>query len=57
MFVSHERAWLKTDMFLVQVQAVIEIENRECAKILEEAVKQRYGVEKVIMGAYGLNFN
>jgi hypothetical protein len=57
LFVSHERAWLKTDMFLVQVQAVIEIENRECAKILEEAVKQRYGVDKVIMGAYGLNFN
>lgn len=43
-------------MFLVQVQAVIEVENSDCAKALEEAVKKRYGAEKVIMGAYGLNF-
>ncbi len=53
LFLSHERAWLKNDMFLVQVQAVVEIENKEKAQNLEKAIREKY--EKVVMGPYGLN--
>jgi hypothetical protein len=40
-------------MFMVQIQAVIEIENEECAKSLVEAIKDKYG--KVVIGPYGLD--
>ena len=40
-------------MFLVQVQAVVEIENQECAKLLEAAIREKY--EKVVMGPYGID--
>ncbi len=40
-------------MFLVQIQAVIEIENEESAKLLIEAIHDKYG--KVVVGPYGLD--
>lgn len=43
---------MKNDMFLVQVQAVIEIENEDSAKALEKAIREKY--ENVVMGPYGL---
>ncbi len=46
----HERAWLKNDIFSVQVQAVLEVYNFENAKELENAIRKKY--EKVVMGAF-----
>lgn len=40
-------------MFLVQVQAVIEIENADSAEALEKAIREKY--DNVVMGPYGLN--
>ncbi|RNA15110.1 threo-3-hydroxyaspartate ammonia-lyase-like [Brachionus plicatilis] len=51
--IAHERAWLKSDVFSVQVQAVLEVENSEKAKEIEEFLIKKY--EKVIMGPYGIN--
>jgi hypothetical protein len=50
-FPSHERAWLKNDIFSVQVQAVLEVENQESAKEIENIIRQKY--EKVTVGPYG----
>jgi hypothetical protein len=44
---------LKNDIFSVQVQAVLECENLESAKQIENAIRERY--EKVTVGPYGLN--
>jgi threonine dehydratase len=44
----HERAWLKNDIFSVQVQAVLEVSNAENARDLEGAIRAKY--EKVAMG-------
>lgn len=51
--IAHERAWLKNDIFSVQVQAVLEIENSEKAKEVELALRNKY--EKVVMGSYGVS--
>jgi hypothetical protein len=51
---SHERAWLKSDIFCVQVQAVLEVENMEAAKKVENAIRHKY--EKVTVGPYGTSF-
>lgn len=46
----HERAWLKNDIFSVQVQAVLEVVNSESGKELENAIRNKY--EKVVVGSY-----
>lgn len=46
----HERAWLKNDIFSVQVQAVLETVNAENARELENAIRNKY--EKVVVGSY-----
>ena len=38
----HERAWLKNDIFSVQVQAVLETVNAENARELENAIRNKY---------------
>ncbi|CAF0704517.1 unnamed protein product [Brachionus calyciflorus] len=49
--IAHERAWLKNDIFSVQVQGVLEVENSEKARELEMVLRSKY--EKVVMGSYG----
>lgn len=49
----HERAWIKNDIFSVQVQAVLEVQDAENAKAVEEAVREKY--DKIVMGPYGLH--
>lgn len=48
----HERAWLKSDVFSVQVQAVIETIGEENAREIETALIRKY--EFVKIGPHGL---
>ena len=48
------RAWLKSDVFSVQVQAVLEVANAENAKEVEQAIREKYSDHNVVMGPYGL---
>ena len=50
---SHERAWLKNDIYSVQIQAVLEVADAESARELERVIREKY--EKVEMGSYGLS--
>ena len=38
----HERAWLKNDVFSVQVQCVLEVADAQTAKELENAIRKKY---------------
>ncbi|CAF0848659.1 unnamed protein product [Brachionus calyciflorus] len=49
--IAHERAWLKDDIFSVQVQGVLEVENSEKARELEMKLRSKY--ENVVMAPYG----
>jgi hypothetical protein len=52
-FLRHERAWLKNDVFSVQVQCVLEVADAATAVELENAIRQKY--EKVVCGPFGLH--
>ncbi len=47
----HERGWLKSDMFSVQVQAVLEVRDATHAKELETVLRERY--DSVLFAQYG----
>ena len=47
---SHERAWLRSDIFSVQVQAVLEVENEESAKEIEKIIAEKYENVEVSKG-------
>jgi len=49
----HERAWLKSDMFSVQVQAVLEVRDADNARDVEKTLRDNY--EQVVFGSYGIS--
>ncbi|CAF0933091.1 unnamed protein product [Didymodactylos carnosus] len=40
--IYHERAWLKSDMFSVQIQVILEVRDREHAKELSDLIRANY---------------